>query len=169
MRQERQRMMEEAKAQQKTAKSRKPGQPDMSRSQTPVPTKAGPTETTFKGTMKKRAEPLAYRGTMRAVGPGESKEKLKAKGQAQDKYGGYASWSDLDDAEDEEEGYGSDASSDMEGGFDDMEEEETSALRAAKKEDQEALAEEEAHRKEKLARKRRLEELSKHAAAKRKY
>ena len=125
--------------------------------------KPGPTETSYKGTMKKKAEPLAYKGTMRAVGAGEAKEKAKAKGQAQDRY-----WSDLDDAEDEDD-IRSDASSDMEGGFDDMEEEETIALKAARKEDAEALAEEEAHRKEKLARQRRLEELSKAAKGKRKY
>jgi hypothetical protein len=169
-RRERLRMMEEAKAQQKGSKRRKQGQSDRSRSITPVTTKPTPTETSFKSTMKKKAEPLSYKGTMRDVGPGEAKDKSKAKGHAQDKYGGYASWSDLDDAEeDEEEEYESDASSDMEGGFDDVEQEESLALRAARQEDQRALEEEEAHRKEKLARKRRLEELSKSAAAKRKY
>ena len=168
-RKERLRMMEEAKAEQKGVKRRKQGHSDRSRSGTPATTKAGPAETSFKGTMKKKAEPLAYKGTMRAVEPSEAKENPRAKGQAQDKYGGYASWSDLDDAEDEEEGYGSDGSSAMDAGWDDVEQEESMALRVARKEDHEALEEEERHRKEKLERKRRLEELSKSAADKKRY
>ena len=168
-RKERLRMMEEAKAEHKSVKRRKQNYSDRSRSGTPVTTKAGPTETSFKGAMKKKAEPLAYRGTMRAVGPGEAKEKQKTKGQAQDKYGGYADWSDLDDMEDEEEGYGSDGSSDMDAGWDDVEEEESRALRVARKEDQEALEEEERLRRDKMQRKKRLEELSRSAAGKKRY
>lgn len=171
---ERLRMAEEAKAQQKAAKSGKVVHADRSRSGTPVVGKAGSPrkgqDTAFQGTMKKRAEPLAYRGTMKAAGLVTAKDKEKKKGMAQDKYGGYASWSDLSDAEEEEEeGYDSEGLSDMEGGFDDVEEEEMMALRAARKEDQEAIAEEERHRREKLERKRRLEALSKSAAARKKY
>jgi hypothetical protein len=127
-------------------------------------------ETSYKGTMKKSAEPLAYKGTMRA---GESArphaKPVVKKGMGQDRYGGYASWSDLSDAEEEgeEEDYDSAASSDMEGGFDDVDREETAALRAARREDQAALEEEERHRREKLERKKRLQALNKNAAAKR--
>ena len=170
---ERLRLAEEAKAQQKAGKAGKVVQTDRSRSGTPVVGKPGlhkkPQETGYKGTMKKAAESLRYKGTMRAEGIGAAEEKEKKKGQAQDKYGGYASWSDLDDAEDEEEGYGSDGSSDMEGGYDDLAQEESLALRAAKKEDQAALEEEERHKREKSERKRRLQELSKSAASRKKY
>ena len=172
---ERLRLTEEAKAQQKAGKNGRMAQADRSRSGTPV-TASKPglqkkaQETNYQGTMKKRAEPLAYKGTMRAADAKAAKESQKKKGMAQDKYGGYASWSDLDDAEDEEEeGYDSEASSDMEGGFDDIEKEDRVAARAAWQEDKEALEEEERHRREKLERKRKLEELSRSAAARRRY
>ncbi|EMC93214.1 hypothetical protein BAUCODRAFT_232937 [Baudoinia panamericana UAMH 10762] len=172
-RKERLRLHEEEMARQKAAK--KDAKPDRSRSNTPNIT-ASPggvgqkkvVETSYKGTMKKPpADTLAYRGTMRAGGSGP--KPAPKKGQPQDKYGGYASWSDLDDAEEEDEGrsaYDDYDSDDMEGGFDDVEAEEREALRAAKKEDEEALAEEERLRREK---RRRLEALSKSAAAKRKF
>ena len=171
---ERLRMIEEAKAQKKATKSGKAMPADRSRSGTPVAGKAGlpkkGQEASHQSPMKKRAEPLAYRGTMKAMGIGAAKNKEKKKGLGQDKYGGYASWSELSDAEEEEEpDYDSEGLSDMEGGFDDVEQEEMSALRTARKEDQEALEEEERHRKEKSERKRRLEELSKSAAARKKY
>ena len=57
----------------------------------------------------------------------------------------------------------------MDAGWDDVEQEESMALRVARKEDLEALEEEERHRKEKLERKRRLEELSKSAAGNKRY
>ena len=103
--------------------------------------------------------------------PAPVAKKPAQKNLGQDKYGGYASWSDLDEAEDEEEeeDYESDASSDMEGGFDDVEREETEALKFARKEDQAALEEEERLKREKLERKRKLLELSKSAAAKKRY
>ncbi|KAM3418596.1 hypothetical protein BST61_g4572 [Cercospora zeina] len=126
-------------------------------------------EPAYKGTMKKTpVQPeISYKGTMKRAEPGAAPSKPVAKkGLGQDKYGGYASWSDLDEAEDEdEEGYGSDGSDDMDAGFDDMAREEELALRAARKEDQEALEEEERHRREKLERKKKLEALSKSAAA----
>lgn len=169
---DRERMREEALAQQKTLKKGPLGHPDRSRSGTPNGTgkssmQSKAQEPSYKGTMKKQPpEPLAYRGTMRKAGSGPKPEPKK--GMAQDKYGGYASWSDLDDAEEEEEDpY--DSEDDMEGGFDDVEAEESAALRAARKEDQEALAEEERLKREKLERKRRLQALSKNAAAKKKF
>ncbi|KAF2214876.1 hypothetical protein CERZMDRAFT_105308 [Cercospora zeae-maydis SCOH1-5] len=130
-------------------------------------------EPAYKGTMKKTpVQPeISYKGTMKRAEPGAAPSKPVAKkGLGQDKYGGYASWSDLDEAEDDaEEGYGSDESDDMDAGFDDMAREEELALRAARKEDQEALEEEERHRREKLERKKKLEALSKSAAARKRF
>ena len=179
-RRERARMLEEQKAQGKAvAKGGKAAavgpQGDSSRSGTPLAPgqKKKAPELSYKGTMKKPTtehQPLTYKGTMRTLTPAAAREKEKQKRLKDDKYSGYVSWSDLDDAEDEEgEDYESDVSSDMEGGFDDMEKEEQSALRAARKEDQEALEEEERLKREKAERKRKLQMLSKTAAARKKY
>jgi hypothetical protein len=133
--------------------------------------KKGP-ETGYRGTMKKTpVQPqIAYKGTMKNLDPGAPPAKVAAKkGLGQDKYGGYASWSDLDDAEEDEDGYGSEGSDDMDAGFDDMAREEELALRAARKEDQAALEEEERHKREKLERKKKLEALSKSAAARKRF
>lgn len=180
-RRERARLLEEHKAQLKAGGKAGKGPVaagaigDRSRSGTPnapAPKKKA-VELSYKGTMKKPAterEPLNYKGTMRKVDPAAVREKEKKKRLTDDKYSGYVSWSDLDDAEDDEQDdYESDASSDMEGGFDDVEREEMSALRAAKKEDLEALEEEEKLKREKEARKKKLLQLSKSAAAKKKY
>ncbi|KAK5127117.1 hypothetical protein LTR85_008477 [Meristemomyces frigidus] len=173
-RRERERMKEEALAQQKAAKKSQLAQIERSRSGTPnVAGKPGvqkkAPESAYKGTMKKAApEPVAYKGTMGKVRSGP--QPAPKKGMAQDKYGGYASWSDLDDAEEEaDEPDDYDSEDDMEGGFDDVEAEETAALRAARREDQEALEEEERLKREKLERKRRLQALSKTAAARKKF
>ncbi|KAK0872239.1 hypothetical protein LTS02_001428 [Friedmanniomyces endolithicus] len=178
---ERLRIREEAVAQHKARRrALRPG--ERSRSGTPGTVNGPPgaikktaaPETMYKGTMKKAApEPLAWKGTMKAAG--SVPKPTPKKGLPQDRYGGYASWSDLDDAEEEEEEdggereYGDESEDDMEGGFDDLEAEESAALAAAKKEDQAALAEEERHKREKLERKRKLMELSKSAAAKKRY
>lgn len=175
-RRERERLREEARIQQKRGKK---GYPlpgsDRSRSGTPSGTtkeaslqKKSVPDTLSKGIMKKAHEPLSYKGTMRVAGTAKNAPK---RGQPQDKYGGYASWSDLDDAEDQEEGeaYDSDDSEDMEGGFDDLEAEENAALRLAKKEDQEALEEEQRLKQEKLERKRKLEALALSKSAKKKF
>lgn len=149
---------------------------DRSRSGTPNDGKPGlqrkAPEISYKGTMKpaKPKPEIVYKGTMRNSIPGEQGAKPAVKkGEAQDKYGGYASWSDLSAAEDDEEDYDSDGSSIMEAGLDDVEFEETQALRAAKREDQEALEEEERLRREKAERRKKLLALNKSAAAKRKY
>lgn len=150
---------------------------DRSRSGTPNDAKAvlqkKTPETAYKGTMKKPAKPASdfvYKGTMKNSAPGQQGVKPAVrKGEAQDKYGGYASWSDLSGAEDEEDDYDSDGSSMMEAGLDDVEAEETMALRAAKREDQEAQEEEERLRREKNERRKKLLALNKSAAAKRKY
>ncbi|KAK3675610.1 hypothetical protein LTR78_004694 [Recurvomyces mirabilis] len=177
-RKERVKLMEEAKLQ-KTG--RKGALADRSRSGTPnsIPGLNGakkvlPQETSYKGTMKKAAaEPLSYKGTMRKADPSAPKPPPK-KGLAQDKYGGYASWDDLDDAEDdeiedEEEGGYDDSEDDMEGGFDELEAEEDAALKAARREDQVALQEEGRLKREKEERKRKLLALSKSMAGKKKF
>ncbi|KAL9049755.1 MAG: hypothetical protein Q9162_007045 [Coniocarpon cinnabarinum] len=126
---------------------------------------------------KKERAPLEYKGTMRGAGPIQSKtssSKTKpsagyssASGSereisASGKRYTYAAYSDEDDEDDlEEEEYDSGGSSDMEGGgFDALEAEEAASLRAAKKEDLEALKEEDAHRREKLERKNKLQQLA---------
>nr|POF12753.1 hypothetical protein CFP56_09905 [Quercus suber] len=137
------------------------------------PLKSGPTSKrpaeplSYQGTMKKpTAAPLAYKGTMGREPSGAPKASAKQKGMGQDKYGGYASWSDLSDAEDEDEEEDDyDSDEDMEAGFEDVGMEEEMALRAARKEDQEAQREEERLKAEKAARKRKLLELSRKAAA----
>ncbi|RMY70320.1 hypothetical protein D0863_05866 [Hortaea werneckii] len=176
-RRERERLQEKLRAKEQAAKKNQPPQDDRSRSGTPMNKPGVPKkpELSYKGTMKKPAEkekperqPLSYRGTMRPAGS-QPKPPPK-KGEAQDKYGGYASWSDLDDAEDEEEGYyDEDSEDDMEGGFEEMEQEESRALKAARKEDQEALEEEERLKNEKLERKKKLMALSKNAAGKKRF
>lgn len=176
---DRRRMQEEAVKQKAGGKAARLAAADRSRSGTPLDAKAAAQkkalEPAYKGTMKKPAEKQesTYKGTMNKAGQAAASAKPNSKKNlAQDRYGGYASWSDLDDAEEDEDegGYGSDASSDMmDAGFDDMEAEERRALQAAKKEDQEALAEEEKHRREKEERKRKLQALSKSAAARKKF
>ncbi|CAK4032024.1 Hypothetical predicted protein [Lecanosticta acicola] len=179
---ERTKMQEEAALKQKTGGAvGKLAVNDRSRSNTPVDAKNGLQKkapaSTYKGTMKKNVErqQSTYKGTMNKAAPAAAQSKLAGKKNslAQDKYGGYASWDDLDEAEDEEEeeeGYDSEGSSDMmDAGFDDMEREETAALKAARQEDQEALEEEERHRREKLERKKKLQALSRSAAAKKKF
>ncbi|KAF7186908.1 hypothetical protein HII31_11702 [Pseudocercospora fuligena] len=168
---ERMRLREEAKSK-GSGKGGKAAAADRSRSGTPSDPKAAAkkaSDTGYKGTMKKAvvAPPTtSYTGTMKKAVPGAAPKKDPKKGLGQDKYGGYASWSDLSAAEDEdEEGYDSYESDDMEAGFDDVEGEEQLALKSARKEDLEALQEEERHRREKEERKRKLAALSKTAAA----
>lgn len=177
---ERQRAAQEAaeKEKQKAGgpKGKMAQQAGRSRSGTPGDGKAGsqqkkgPVDVGYKGTMRK-ATPLSYSGTMRASDPARPPKPVKQKDKfgGQDKYGGYASWSDLSDAQDDEEDYMSDESDDMEGGFDEMEREEAAASRAGRKEDQEALAEEERLKKEKMDRKRRLEAMAKQASSKKRF
>jgi hypothetical protein len=132
-------------------------------------------DTGYQGTARPAKKPIeiAYKGTARpaagaaggkANGVGTSKTKAK---QSQGRYGGYGSWSEEEDEEEEEEeGY---ESSDMEAGIWDVEQEDQLALKAAKQEDATELAKEIAMKRAKEERKRKLLNLSKAAAAKRKY
>jgi hypothetical protein len=173
---------ERLKAQQEEAKQKvigksgKPAAKERSRSGTPSDQKAGSLkkapELSYKGTIKKAvAQPqISYKGTMRKAEPSSATTKaVSKKGMGQDRYGGYASWSDLDEAASEEEDYESEGSDDMDAGFDDMAREEEMALKVARKEDQEALEEEERLKREKLERKKKLQALSKNAAARKKF
>jgi len=123
-----------------------------------------PVEIGYKGTARPVSTPAGSAG--RATGPAKSKPKS-----GQGRYTGYAAWSDDDrlDEEEEEEGYDSAASSDMEADAWDMENEEELALKAAKKEDALALKEENEAKRLKEERKKKLMALNKAAAAKRKY
>ena len=145
-----------------------------SRSGTPSDPKAAkkaPAPLAYSGTMRKPPAPLNYKGTMRAQDAAKAAKPVERKTDkfgGKDKYGGYASWSDLDEAEDEdEEQYGSE--SDMEGGWDEVEREEAAAAALARREDQEALAEENKLKAEKLARKKKLEALSQEAKSKQRF
>ncbi|QIW98154.1 hypothetical protein AMS68_003672 [Peltaster fructicola] len=113
--------------------------------------------------VRRPKDDLSTIGTMRAKPDTKPALKHKRKEIRQDKYGGYASWSDLD-AEDEEQDYESE--SDMEeAGFDDIMEEDRRAERFARQEDQRELELEERRRKEKLERKQKLMALNDSAAA----
>ncbi|KAF2724445.1 hypothetical protein K431DRAFT_281873 [Polychaeton citri CBS 116435] len=116
-----------------------------------------PEATAYKGTMSKGASAQPRREKPAAGGRPNQKRTLDSLGKAE--YGGYASWSDLDDDELEEDGYGSEGSSDMEAGIDDVEVEEAAALRAAQREDAEQKAMEEAHAREKAERRKKLDAL----------
>lgn len=111
---------------------------------------------------------VVYQGTMRANQPANQVPSKPQKGQAQDKYGGYASWSDLDEAEDDDQGSYDSASDMEEAGYDEVMEEELRSARLAKREDDEAQQEEEKHKREKLERKKRLMALNETAASARK-
>jgi hypothetical protein len=175
----RQKQLQEAAEKQKSkgapVKGKIAQQAGRSRSGTPgdgkiaPPTKKAPVQVGYSGTMRKPVE-VGYSGTMRAKDPAKPVQPVKQKDKfgGQDKYGGYASWSDLSDAEEDEQDYMSD-SDDMEGGFDDLEREEAATARLARREDQEAQAEEERLRKEKADRKKKLEAMARQAQAKKRY
>jgi hypothetical protein len=143
----------------------------------PSKDKKKPVDVGYQGTARPAKKPVevGYKGTARpgsapAAPNRNGAPAAKAKPQpAKGRWDGYADWDALSDMEDEEEDYASDGSSDMEGGVWDVEEEEQMALKVAKKEDAEALAEEMRLKKEKDERKRKLQAMSKAAAAKRKY
>ncbi|KAF2238103.1 hypothetical protein EV356DRAFT_564295 [Viridothelium virens] len=130
-----------------------------------------PAESGYKGTMRpSAAAPTAYKGTMRAsastpnLAKGRPSAPDKTRSKEKGRMAGYASYSEADsyDDEDDEEleeeeeegGHGSDMSSDMEAGMDDVFDEEQLSLRVARKEDDEALKEENELRARKEARKR---------------
>lgn len=121
-----------------------------------------PAESGYKGTARPSSVTPGNAG--KSGGPSATRAKSQQPRRRDD---GYANWSDLDDMDDDEEGYGSEDLSDMEGGIWDVEQEEQLALKAARMEDAEALAEENEHRRQKEERKRKLMSLA--ASAKKRY
>ncbi|KAJ5087400.1 hypothetical protein N7456_011016 [Penicillium angulare] len=117
---------------------------------------------TYKGTAKptQTPEPPTYRGTAGLPGKNGSNDHRRQQGKRrmneymgtdeedEGDYGGY------------EDDFYSDASSDMEAGFDDVEEEEGAALKRARREDEEELRLEMAAKQEKLERQKRLAALA---------
>ena len=129
----------------------------------PAVKKPSPEMPSYKGTAKPAPapEPPAYRGTAglpasrhandrRAHGKRRENEYLGTDEEDEGDYGGY------DD-------YYSDASSDMEAGFDDVADEEGAALKSAQREDEEELRQEMAAKKEKMERQRKLAALASRA------
>ncbi|KAN0086812.1 hypothetical protein V8E54_000500 [Elaphomyces granulatus] len=120
-----------------------------------------PEENAYKGTARP-TQPIpqpSYKGTAglasrnRSDNSGESSKARRGKPPPKDEYLGT-------DEEDEGDFYGdnyySDESSDMEGGFEDVEREEEVALKVARAEDEDDIKKEEAAKKEKLERKKKL-------------
>jgi hypothetical protein len=106
-------------------------------------TKPGPPKSTYKGTL--------------GLSTGRSKPRQANKSRFDD----YLGTDEEDNSEIEDEGEDGYESSDMEGGFDDLEMEEAQAIRVAKQEDARELAEENRLKAEKEERRRRLAALAK--------
>ena len=124
--------------------------------------KSTPEVPAYRGTAKKTTqtpEAPAYRGTAGLPGRNGSNDRRQNNKRSRNEYLGT-------DEEDEGDDYGgyddyySDASSDMEAGFDDVEQEDRRALTNARKEDEEEARLELAAKKEKLARQQRLAALA---------
>lgn len=123
--------------------------PDSRRSASPV--KNGVVKD---GRVSKPVPKSGYKGTM-----GLSAGRDKPRQPKQSRYDSYLGTDEEDNSDlDEEEDYGEDGyeSSDMEGGFDDLEQEETRALREAKADDARELALENQLKREKEERRKRL-------------
>ncbi|KAG9673854.1 hypothetical protein KCU99_g3983, partial [Aureobasidium melanogenum] len=175
---DRQRLVEEARAAQKgkpLPKDAKAGLKARGKSAEPLAdSKTGvsakdkrkPVEVAYKGTMRSNA-PAApvYRGTMGGPGGAAARKPLpKAPASSRSGYGAgrrYASYSDEEEEEEDDEPEDDyESGSDMEAGVDEMYEEEEASARIAKREDALALAEENELKRQKLERKRKLEELA---------
>jgi hypothetical protein len=143
----------------KAQKAGKDGKKIKSRSASPPPARKGDDKKDVKA--PKSAPRPTYKGTMGgATSHGKPYQDAHAKKSRYDEYLG-TDEEDDSDAEDEDgyDGY-SDASSDMEAGFDDVEGEEMAALRAAKADDARELAIENRLKKEKEERRKRLEQIA---------
>lgn len=144
-----------------TAASAKPGDGKFAR-------KREPEERAYKGTARPTQTPTApeYRGTAglpskRSAGDTKQQSRTGKRSRMDDYLG-----TDEEDEGEYEDGYDdhfSDASSDMEAGFDNVEEEEATALKAARREDEEEWQAELAAKQEKLDRKRKLTSLASRA------
>lgn len=160
---ERKRRLEEARAQEKAARLGKRPAPGPAATGKPTVKRRTPEPLSYKGTAKpsQTPEPTAYRGTAGRQSHRGTAERRPHSKRRMDEYlatdeedeGEYGDYGDYDDLY-------SDASSDMEAGFDDMREEEDAALRSARKEDEEELRQEMAAKKEKMERQKKLEALA---------
>lgn len=127
--------------------------------------KREPEELEYKGTAKPAQAPALpeYRGTAglpSRVNPHDRKPQGRGAGRSRmNEYLG-TDEEDEGDYADEADDYYSDASSDMEGGFDDVEEEEAKALAAARREDEEEWRAEQAAKRDKLDRRNKLAALA---------
>ncbi|KAJ5896310.1 uncharacterized protein N7473_005709 [Penicillium subrubescens] len=160
---ERKRRLEEAKAQEKAARSGKRPAPGPATAGKPTVKRRTPEPLSYKGTAKPAPtpEPAGYRGTAgrqshrgttdrRPNGKRRMDEYLATDEEDESDFGDYGDYDNL---------Y-SDASSDMEAGFDDMREEEDAALRSARKEDEEEMRAEMAAKQQKLERQKKLAALA---------
>ena len=131
----------------------------------PVKKDRKPVDLGYKGTMRAAPAPLTYTGTMRPSGSAVSRKAPPGPPRGGERYR-YASYSDEedDDVDEEQEDYESE--SDMEAGMDEVDYEEEQAARIARREDAEALREENELKRSKLEKKRKLDQLA--AAAKKK-
>ena len=133
-----------------------------------VPKERKPVEVGYKGTMRPVSAQPAYRGTM-STGKASSAGGRYGGGRPKDRGTDYARWSDLDDEgedDEEEDDYDSQGSSDMEAGMDEIDEEELTSTKVGRKEDEAALREENELKRQKLERKKKLEQLQAAAAKK---
>ncbi|KAJ5635058.1 Chromatin SPT2 [Penicillium longicatenatum] len=157
------RRLQEAKMRAKMESKGKKFEPAIARNghkRSPDSAKQSPEVPSYKGTAKpaRTPEPPTYQGTARLPGkPGTNDRRQHGKrrmneymGTDEEDEGDYGGYDD----------YYSDASSDMEAGFDDVELEEGAALKNARKEDEEELRLEMAAKKEKLARQQKLAALA---------
>ncbi|PLB48075.1 hypothetical protein P170DRAFT_465556 [Aspergillus steynii IBT 23096] len=127
--------------------------------------KREPEELAYKGTAKPPPAPALpeYRGTAglpSRVNPQDRKS--QGRGAGRSRMNEYLGTDEEDEGEyaDDYDDYYSDASSDMEGGFDDVEEEEAKALAAARREDEEEWRAEQAAKQDKLDRRNKLAALA---------
>ena len=127
--------------------------------------KREPEELAYKGTGRPTQTPAAseYRGTAglpsKRAANGDRQQSRAGRKSRVDEYLGTDEEDEGDYADDYDDQC-SDASSDMEAGFDNVEEEEAAALKAARREDEEELQAENAAKQEKLNRKNRLMNLA---------
>lgn len=127
----------------------------------------------YSGTMRPTTsrEP-SYRGTMQGAGATSRKaadnRRVPASRPGAGSLTRHERYSDEDEEDEDEEEDMNSASSDMEAGMDDLDEEEQASARIARMEDEAALREENEMKRQKLERKRKLEQLAAAAASKKK-
>jgi hypothetical protein len=118
--------------------------------------KREPEENAYKGTSRS-VQPSSYKGTANL--PAKRKDADRRRAPRRDEYLG-TDEEDEGDFYDDYDDYYSDASSDMEAGYGDMEKEEFAALRAAQKEDEEDMRLEAEAKRAKMERKQKLTALA---------